>query len=114
MRLVDCLPPDHLARFLVDVIAQLDLSALYARCHARGGAPYAPAIRCGRLTYGYATGVFRACKIERAAYESARSAALLATCTRITIPLPRSARPFCPTCKTSLSRYCCWRKRWAY
>jgi hypothetical protein len=26
----ECLPPDHLARFIVDVITQLDLSALYA------------------------------------------------------------------------------------
>ena len=25
-----CLPPDHLARFIVDVITHLDLSALYA------------------------------------------------------------------------------------
>ena len=26
VRLGDCLPPDHLARFIVDVVAQLDLS----------------------------------------------------------------------------------------
>jgi len=31
VRLGDCLPPDHLARFVVDSVAQLDLSALYAR-----------------------------------------------------------------------------------
>jgi hypothetical protein len=28
VRLGDCLPPDHLARFVVDSVAQLDLSAL--------------------------------------------------------------------------------------
>jgi len=31
VRLGDCLPPDHLARFVVDSVALLDLSALYAR-----------------------------------------------------------------------------------
>ncbi len=71
VRLGDCLPPDHLARFMVDVIAQLDLSAIYARYHPRGGAPYSPEILFGLLTYGYATGVFSARKIERATYESA-------------------------------------------
>lgn len=31
VRLGDCLPPDHLARFVVDSVAQLDLSTLYAK-----------------------------------------------------------------------------------
>ena len=30
VRLGDCLPPEHLARFVVDSVALLDLSALYA------------------------------------------------------------------------------------
>jgi transposase len=71
VRLGDCLPPDHLARFIVDVIAQLDLSAISARYRPRGGAPYAPEILFGLLAYGYATGVFSSRKLERATYESA-------------------------------------------
>ncbi len=71
VRLGDCLPPDHLARFIVDVIAQLDFSALYARYRTRGGAPDAPEILFGLLAYGYATGVFSSRKLERATYESA-------------------------------------------
>src|SRR5947199_1976256 len=70
VRLGDCLPPDHLARFVVDSVAQLDLSALYARYGTRGGAPYAPEVLLGLLVYGYATGVFSSRKIERATYES--------------------------------------------
>jgi hypothetical protein len=31
VRLGDCLPPDHLARFVVDAVAQLDLSPIYGR-----------------------------------------------------------------------------------
>ena len=49
VRLGDCLPPDHLARFIVDVIAQLDFSAIYARYRPRGGAPYAPELLFGLL-----------------------------------------------------------------
>ncbi len=71
VRLGDCLPPDHLARFVVDIIAQLDLSALYARYGKRGGAPYAPEILLGLLVYGYATGTFSSRKIERATKETA-------------------------------------------
>jgi len=70
VRLGDCLPPDHLARFMVDSVALLDLSALYARYGSRGGEPYAPAVLLGLLLYGYATGVFSSRKRERATYEA--------------------------------------------
>ncbi len=70
VRLGDCLPTSHLARFVVDCVAQLDLSGLYARYGTRGGAAYAPDVLLGLLFYGYATGVFSSRKIECATYES--------------------------------------------
>jgi transposase len=70
VRLGDCLPPDHLARFVVDSVALLDLSALYTQYGSRGGEPYAPEVLLGLLLYGYATGVFSSRKIERATYEA--------------------------------------------
>src|SRR6266702_1691437 len=70
VRLGGCLPPDHLARFVVDSVAQLDLSALYAHYGTRGGEPYAPDVLLGLPLYGYATGVFSLRKIERATYEA--------------------------------------------
>jgi transposase len=70
VRLGDCLPPSHLARFVVDCVGQLDLSGLYARYGSRGGAAYAPEVLLGLLFYGYATGVFSSRKIERGTYES--------------------------------------------
>jgi transposase len=70
VRIGDCLPAEHLARFVVDCVAQLDLSALYAHYGTRGGAPYAPEVLLGLLFYGYATGVFSSRKIERATYET--------------------------------------------
>jgi transposase len=71
VRLGDCLPADHLAHFIVDIIAQLDLAPLYARYGKRGGAPYAPEILLGLLVYAYATGVFSSRKIEQATKETA-------------------------------------------
>lgn len=70
VRLGDCLPPNHLARFVVDSVAQLDLAALYIRYGSRGGEPYAPEMLLSLLLYGYATGVFSSRKIERATYEA--------------------------------------------
>ncbi|MFQ5436836.1 MAG: transposase [Anaerolineae bacterium] len=65
----DVLPPDHLARFIVDVIAQLDLSAIYNQYSDQGAPPYAPEILLGLLFYGYATGIFSSRKLEKATYE---------------------------------------------
>jgi len=66
----EVLPPDHLARFIIDVIAQLDFAAFYRRYGPRGGVAYAPELLFGVLIYGYATGVFSSRKLERATYES--------------------------------------------
>ncbi len=66
----DALPLNHLARFVVDVIAQLDLSQIYAGYAPVGGVAFAPEILLGLLFYGYATGVFSSRKIERHTYES--------------------------------------------
>ena len=65
----DVLPPDHLARFIVDVVAQLDLQPIYKKYSDQGAPPYAPEVLLGLLFYGYATGVFSSRKIERATFE---------------------------------------------
>jgi transposase len=66
----EALPPNHLARFVVDVVGQLDLSGIYARYAPVGGEAIAPEILLGLLFYGYATGVFSSRKIEKGSYES--------------------------------------------
>jgi transposase len=66
----EALSPHHLARFVVDMISQMDLSAVYARYASVGGEAFAPEILLGLLFYGYATGVFSSRKIEKATYES--------------------------------------------
>lgn len=68
--LSEALPPNHLARFVVDVIAHLDLGVIYRRYAPSGGEAIAPEILLGLLFYGYATGVFSSRQIERGTYES--------------------------------------------
>ena len=66
----DWLPKDHLARFVVDIVDQLDLSALSAQYRGTGSAPYHPALMLGLLIYGYATGVYSSRRIEAATHDS--------------------------------------------
>jgi transposase len=64
------LPQRHLARFVVEVIDGLDLSALVKAYRGSGSASYHPAMLLGLLVYGYATKVFSSRAIERATYDS--------------------------------------------
>lgn len=66
----DWLAQDHLARFVVDVVSQLDLSKLAQAYGGRGSAAYPPSVLLGLLIYGYATGVYSSRGIERATYDS--------------------------------------------
>src|SRR5712691_3404082 len=62
------LPERHLARFVVEMIDQLDLSAMVKAY--RGSGSYHPSVLLGLLVYGYASGVFSSRRIERASYDS--------------------------------------------
>ena len=66
----DWLPKDHLARFVVDIVDQLDLSALTRQYRGSGSDAYHPSVMLGLFIYGYATGVFSSRRIEAATYES--------------------------------------------
>ena len=63
------LPEQHLARFVVEVIDGLDLSAMVKSYRGTGSAGYHPVLLLGLLVYGYATGVFSSRKLERATYD---------------------------------------------
>jgi transposase len=60
----------HLARYVVDVVEGLDLSALVRAYVGCGSEAYHPATLLSLLIYGYATGTFSSRKIERATYDS--------------------------------------------
>ena len=66
----DWLPERHLARFVVEIVEQLDLRSLKASYAGRGSQPYNPAMLLALLFYGYSTGVFSSRKLERSTYDS--------------------------------------------
>ncbi len=66
----DWLPERHLARFVVEVVDGLDLSAMSRSYRGSGSAPYHPSVLVGLLVYGYATGVFSSRQLERATFDS--------------------------------------------
>ena len=113
------LPEKHLARFVVEVVDGLDLSAMSKSYRGAGSASYHPRLLLGILVYGYATGVFSSRKLERATYDSVAFRFIAAN----QHPDHDTAAAFrrrpgqCPElCRRSRGcscRYCCWRVRWA-
>ena len=71
--LQDWLPESHLARFVADVMNELDLSAIYAeyeRNDGRGLSAYHPLLLTRLLLYGYSIGVTSSRAIEKASYDN--------------------------------------------
>ena len=66
----DWLPEHHLARFIVEIVEQLDLKVMERAYGTSGSAPFHPALLLSILVYGYATGVFSSRKLENATYDS--------------------------------------------
>jgi transposase len=64
------MPEKHLARFIGEVIDELDLGRMSGAYRGTGSASYHPRILLSLLVYGYATGVFSSRKLERASYDS--------------------------------------------
>jgi hypothetical protein len=54
----DWLPETHLAKFIVDIVSQLDLRPIADTYAGKGFKAYHPEILLSLLFYGYATGVF--------------------------------------------------------
>lgn len=65
------LPGDHLARFVIEAVDQLDLEAIYAyyRRDGRGRAAHDPAMMVALVLYAYAVGVTSSRAIERRCVE---------------------------------------------
>ncbi len=64
------LPEGHLARYVAEIVDQLDLSSLTESYTGRGSQPHHPAVLVALLFYGYAVGVFSSRKLERSTYDS--------------------------------------------
>lgn len=60
---------DSLARFIVEIVNQLDTSKIDAQYNASGSPGYPPKMMIALIFYSYASGIFSSRKIERATYE---------------------------------------------
>ncbi len=60
---------NSLARFVVEIMGQLDTSAIEQAYGGGGSPPYPPKMMLALLFYGYAKGIFSSRKIEQATYE---------------------------------------------
>lgn len=67
---LEWLPEKHLARFVVEIVEQLNLKSLKDSYAGRGSQPYNPEMLVALLFYGYATGVFSSRQLERSTYDS--------------------------------------------
>ena len=66
----DWLPEEHLARFVVDIVSQLNLLPITEAYVGRGSRAYHPQILLSLLFYGYATVVYSSRKRELETYDT--------------------------------------------
>jgi transposase len=66
----DWLPEGHLARFIIKIVGQLNLTAIKSAYAGRGAKGHHPEMLLALLFYGYATAVFSSRKPEQATCDS--------------------------------------------
>jgi transposase len=64
------LAENHLARFVVDIVEQLDVRHLSSVYAGKGSRPYHPTMMLALLFCGYASGTFSSCRLEQSTYDS--------------------------------------------
>ena len=101
----DWLPENHLARFVMYIVDQLDLSELVKRYGGGGKEPCHPASLLALLFYGYAIVVFSSRKLEQAPHDSVAMRFIIADEHPVTTRSPSSASVFYQCWKACLCRY---------
>ena len=100
----DWLPKDHLARFVADIVDQLDLSALIGRYRGAGSAAYHPAVLLALIIYGMPRAPLRVGASSRPPTTRSRFATSRPIPIRITIRFAHSASGSCPKLSRCSSR----------
>ncbi|WP_297623198.1 transposase [Nocardioides sp.] len=108
--MADWLPEDHLAWFVIDVVAELDMSSFLTayRLDDRGGAAYDPQMMLALLVYSYCVGERSSRRIERRLVEDVAFGWLRPT-SSLTTPRSRGSGPAARrrsrACSARSSRY---------
>lgn len=66
----DYVPENHLVRFIVEIVDQLDLQPIVNTYAGKGKKPFHPALLVSLIFYSYATGTFSSRKMEKNTYDS--------------------------------------------
>lgn len=66
----DWVPDNHLAQFIIDAVAELDLRQVKVNERGTGSEQYPPTRLLSLVVYSYATGVFGSRRIEQSTYDS--------------------------------------------
>jgi len=66
----DWVPDNHLAQFILDAVAELDLRQVKVNERGTGSEQYPPTLLLSLVVYSYATGVFGSRRIEQSTYDS--------------------------------------------
>jgi transposase len=66
----DWVPDNHLAQFIIDAVAELDLRQVKVNERGTGSEQYPPTLLLSLLVYSYATGVFGSRRIEQSTHDS--------------------------------------------
>jgi transposase len=106
----DWLPEGHLARFLVEVVAELDLNGIYKSYldkDGRGPGAYAPEVMVRVLLDGYASGVYSSRKMQKHTYEDVAFRYLAGDQIRIMPPSPSFASGIKSPWRACLRKRCC-------
>ena len=64
----DWIPEDHFARFIVEILEQIDMSKIYNQYTSRGARAYDPRMLLSLMVYGYTQGIVSSRKIEAATH----------------------------------------------
>lgn len=81
-----------MARFVVEIVDQLDLSQISKRYTGRGKPPFHPSMLVALLFYGYSTGTFSSRKLEAMTYDSIAYRYICANTHPVMTPSTSSAR----------------------
>ena len=109
----DWLPKNHLARFVVELVDEIDLEKLNASYRACGSLAFHPSMMVALLFYGYATGIFSSRKLERATHDSVAFRYIAANTYPDHDTIASFRRRFMKELKPIFFlRYWSWRTRW--
>jgi hypothetical protein len=110
----DWLPENHLARFITEVVAQLDLTEITNQNQGRGSKAQQPVTLHNLLIYGYAAGFSQIIKLSERLTIQLSFATLLPIPIQTTLPSPYFDVASYLSLNSFSFKSCCSHENWIY